>query len=162
MSRRPGRMHLRAGLPKKQTPGVMPWICKRRHDDLEERGVSSMANTKAPRTKQPLDSESESWNKLPWRKLEQHVYRIQKRIFRAEQRGNKRAVQTLQKLLMKSRAARLLAVRRVTQDNRGKKTAGIDGIKSVRPKQRFEMADQLHPKKRAHKKPQPVRRIYIV
>jgi len=120
-----------------------------------------MANTKAPRTKQPLDSESESWNKLPWRKLEQHVYRIQKRIFRAEQRGNKRAVQKLQKLLMKSRAARLLAVRRVTQDNRGKKTAGIDGIKSVRPKQRFEMVDHLHPKKRAHKKPQPVRRIYI-
>lgn len=120
-----------------------------------------MANTKAPRAKQSLDSESESWNKLPWRKLEQHVYRIQKRIFRAEQRGNTRAVHKLQKLLMKSRAARLLAVRRVTQDNRGKKTAGIDGVKSVQPKQRFEMVDQLHPKQRRHKKPQPVRRIYI-
>src|SRR6266566_6103972 len=120
-----------------------------------------MAETKAPKTKPALDPESESWNMLPWRKLEQHVYRIQKRIFKAKQRGNVRAVHKLQKLLMKSRAARLLAVRRVTQDNRGKKTAGIDGVKSVRPKQRFEMVDQLHPQQRTRRKPQPVRRIYI-
>ena len=48
-----------------------------------------MTDTKAPRVKQKLllDPESESWRKLPWRKLEQQVYRIQKRIFRAEQRG---------------------------------------------------------------------------
>ena len=87
-----------------------------------------MAKTKAPRVKRklPLDPESESWHKLPWRKFEQHVYRIQKRIFQAEQRGNHRAVHKLQKLLMKSQSARLLAVRRVTQDNQGKKTAGIE------------------------------------
>src|SRR5213080_4539767 len=115
---------------------------------MEERGTSSMPETKAPRTKQklPLDPESESWRKLPWRKFEQHVYRIQKRIFRAEQRGNHRAVQKLQKLLMKSRAARMLAVRRVTQDNQGKKTAGIDGVKSVAPKQRLTMVESIHPK----------------
>src|SRR5438876_5752825 len=81
-----------------------------------------MAETKAPKTKPALDPESESWNKLPWRKLEQHVYRIQKRIFKAKQQGDTRAVHTLQKLLMKSRAARLLAVRRVTQENQGKNT----------------------------------------
>lgn len=62
---------------------------------------------------------------------------------------------------MKSRAARLLAVRRVTQDNQGKKTAGIDGVKSVRPKQRLAMVDQLHPRQRVRRNPQPVRRIYI-
>jgi hypothetical protein len=62
-----------------------------------------MTDTKAPRMKRglPLDPESESWHKLPWRKFEQHVYRIQKRIFRAEQRGNVRAVHKLQKLLMR-------------------------------------------------------------
>jgi retron-type reverse transcriptase len=109
----------------------------------------------------PLDPASESWHKLPWRKFEQQVYRIQKRIFRAEQRGNVRAVHTLQKLLMKSRSARLIAVRRVTQDNQGKKTAGIDGVKSVHPKQRLAMVDQLHPKRVRRRKPQPVRRIYI-
>src|SRR5258708_5105479 len=163
MSRRPGRMHLREGLQKKRRPGVMHWICQRRNNDLEERGTSSMTDTKAPRVKRklPRDPESESWHKLPWRKFEQHVYRIQKRIFRAEQRGNVRAVHKLQKLLMKSRSARLIAVRRVTQENQGKKTAGIDGVKSVHPKQRLAMADQLHPKRIKHRKPQPVRRIYI-
>jgi RNA-directed DNA polymerase len=127
------------------------------NEEVRER----MANTKAPRVKQPLDPESESWRTLPWRKLEQHVYRIQKRIFRAESRGETRTVHKLQKLLMKSRAARLIAVRRVTQDNQGKKTAGIDGVKSVPPKRRLEMAECIHPKQWKSIKAQPVRRIYI-
>jgi len=124
---------------------------------MEERGSSSLTETKAPRS----DPESESWRKLPWRKLEQHVYRIQKRIFQAEQRGNHRAVQKLQKLLMKSRAARLLAVRRVTQDKQGKKTAGVDGVKSVTPAQRLTMIERIHPKQWKRLKSQPVRRVYI-
>src|SRR6266849_783493 len=98
---------------------------------MEDGGPSTMAKRKAPRKQVPPDPESAAWNKLPWRKFEQHVYRIQKRIYQARKRGNERAVQKLQKLMMKSEAARLLAVRRVTQDNQGKKTAGIDGIKSV-------------------------------
>ena len=120
-----------------------------------------MAQTKAPKSKPVLDPESESWNKLPWRRLEQHVYRIQKRIFKAKQQGNTQAVHKLQKLLMKSRAARLLAVRRVTQDNQGKKTAGVDGVKSVTPAQRLAMVECIHPKHCKRKKSPPVRRIYI-
>src|SRR6266851_4664608 len=119
-----------------------------------------MSETKAPRSRHEPDPASESWRKLPWRKFEQQVYRLQKRIFRASQHGNTRAVHTLQKLLMKSRAARFLAVRRVTQDNQGKKTAGIDGVKSVHPRHRFEMAERIHPK-HWKKKAQPVRRVYI-
>lgn len=114
-----------------------------------------MADTKAPGSRQVPGPESESWSKLPWRKLEQHVSRLQKRIFRAGQRGNKRAVHKLQKLLMKSRAARLVAVRRVTQDNQGKRTAGRDRIPSVRPTQRFALVDRLHPQRGARRKPQP-------
>src|SRR5258708_22899324 len=105
-----------------------------------------MKERKAPKDKQKLVHESEAWNKLPWRKFEQHVYRIQKRIYRASQRGNTRAVQKLQKLLTKSEAARLLAVRRVTQDNQGKKTAGVDGVKNVQPQERFTLVAQIHPK----------------
>ncbi len=120
-----------------------------------------MANTKAPREKTLLDPESESWRKLPWRKLEQHVYRIQKRIFKAQSCGNTKAVHTLQKLLIKSRAARLLAVRRVTQENQGKKTAGVDGVKAVPPKQRLVMVESIHPKHWKHLVTRPVRRIYI-
>ncbi len=119
-----------------------------------------MAKRKAPRIKPPLDPESEAWNKIPWRKLEQHCFRIQKRIFRASQRGNTRAVHKLQKLLMKSQSARLLAVRRVTQENQGKKTAGIDGVKSVKPAERSVMANQIHPKNWQDTSP-PVRRVWI-
>lgn len=111
--------------------------------------------------RQVIDEESVAWNKLPWRKLEQHVYRIQKRIYRASQRGETRKVEKLQKLLLKSKSARLLAVRRVTQDNQGKQTAGIDGVKSVAPKARLELAERLHPTYWKRSQPRPVRRVWI-
>ena len=62
---------------------------------------------------------------------------------------------------MKSEATRLIAVRRVTQENQGKKTAGVDGVKSVRPKDRLVMAEHIHPKHWKHHKPKPVRRVWI-
>jgi RNA-directed DNA polymerase len=127
---------------------------------MEGRKLSTMAERKAPKVKPKLDLESEAWRQLPWRKFEQHVYRIQKRIYRASQRGNTRAVQKLQKLLMKSEAARLLAVRRVSQDNQGKKTAGVDGVKNLKPQQRKQMAQLIHPKQWPLKA-QPVRRVFI-
>ena len=120
-----------------------------------------MANRKAPRKQVSPDPESEAWNKLPWRKFEQHVYRIQKRIYQARKQGNERAVQKLQKLLMKSEAARLLAVRRVTQENKGKKTAGIDGIKAVPPTGRLTLAKTIHPKNWKRQRSQPARRVWI-
>lgn len=120
-----------------------------------------MKERKAPKIKQELDPESEAWKAIPWRKLEQHVFRIQKRIYRASQQGKTRTVQKLQKLLMKSEAARLLAVRRVTQDNQGKKTAGVDGVKSVQPAQRLVMAKLIHPNQWKRHKTRPVRRVWI-
>jgi RNA-directed DNA polymerase len=120
-----------------------------------------MKERKAPKNKRELDPESEAWKAIPWRKLEQHVFRIQKRIYRASQQGKTRTVQKLQKLLMKSEAARVLAVRRVTQDNQGKKTAGVDGVKSVQPAGRFIMAQQIHPNQWKRHKTRPVRRVWI-
>src|SRR5437899_1253113 len=101
----------------------------------------------------------EDWAQAPWRKLEQHVYRLQKRIYKAQSRGNVKAVHSLQRLLLKSQSARMLAVRRVTQDNQGKKTAGIDGIKAVGPMIRLLFVEKL----RDHKtiKARPVRRVLI-
>jgi RNA-directed DNA polymerase len=101
----------------------------------------------------------EDWTQAPWRKLERHVYRLQKRIYRAQQHGNLKAVHSLQRLLLKSRAARMLAVRRVTQDNQGRKTAGIDGVKAVGPKIRLRFVDLLHKPNRITA--QPVRRVLI-
>ena len=120
-----------------------------------------MADRKTSSQEETLEM-SGAWRELPWRKLEKHVYRIQKRIYRASQRGNHRQVEKLQKLLLKSKAARLLAVRRVTQDNQGKKTAGVDGVKSVPPKGRFLMVRELHTKRwNTRRNPPPVRRVWL-
>src|SRR5258708_21019884 len=89
---------------------------------------------------QAIEEASVAWKNLPWKKLEQHVFRLQKRIYRASQHGEKRKGEKLQKLLMKSEAARLLPVRRVTKDNQGKKTAGIERTKITKPKQSLLMA----------------------
>lgn len=107
------------------------------------------------------ETETASWERLPWRKLEQHVYRIQKRIYRASESGNLKKVHNLQKLLTRSHAARLLATRRVTQDNDGKKTAGVDGVKKVEPHLRLELAEAIHPRQWKDQQVPPVRRVWI-
>jgi RNA-directed DNA polymerase len=107
----------------------------------------------------PQPEPIEDWASLPWRKLERVVYRLQKRIYRASLRGNIQAVHSLQRLLLKSEAARCLAVRRVTQDNRGKRTAGVDGVKSVRPQHRLLLVQRLRHAQTI--RPQPTRRVWI-
>ncbi len=97
------------------------------------------------------------WSDIPWRKLEKNVYKLQKRIFKASRRGNVKLVRRLQKLLIKSWAAKCLAVRRATQDNQGKKTAGVDGVKSLSPKQRLALVNKL----RLGSKVAPTRRVWI-
>jgi len=109
----------------------------------------------------PSDQPNVAWERLPWKKLEVAVYRMQKRIFQASKRGDTKTVHKIQKLLMKSEAARLLAVRRVTQDNQGKKTAGVDGVKSVPPTERRKMVEAIHPKQTEKRKPKPLRRVWI-
>jgi RNA-directed DNA polymerase len=44
---------------------------------------------------------------------------------------------------MKSWSAKTLAIRRVSQDNQGKNTAGVDGVKSLTPKQRINLVTNL-------------------
>lgn len=97
------------------------------------------------------------WKDIPWQKLERNVFKLQKRIYKASRRGDVRTVHRLQKLLTKSWAAKCLAVRRVTQDNQGKKTAGVDGIKSLTPKQRLALIEKL----KLSTKATPTRRVWI-
>jgi len=97
------------------------------------------------------------WSEISWRKLETNVYKLQKRIYKASRRGDVKLVRRLQKLLIKSRAARYLAVRRVTQDNQGRKTAGVDGVKSLTPKQRLALTNKL----KLGSKVAPTRRVWI-
>lgn len=98
------------------------------------------------------------WSQIPWRKLEREVFKLQKRIYQASSRGEIKAVRKLQRILVNSWSARCLAVRRVTQDNRGKKTAGIDGQKSLNPKERLRLVNNLA---NAKGKTSPNRRVWI-
>jgi RNA-directed DNA polymerase len=97
------------------------------------------------------------WKNLPWREIERAVFKLQKRIYQASLRGDRKAVHKLQRLLMNSWSARCLAVRRVAQDNQGSKTAGVDGVRSLTPPQRLELARTLE----LNQEVQPTRRVWI-
>lgn len=97
------------------------------------------------------------WEDINWRKLERKVYKLQKRIYQATARNEITLVKKLQRLLTKSWYAKLLAVRRVTQENRGRKSAGVDGIKSLNPIQRLKLAQEL----KTQGKAKPTRRVWI-
>lgn len=84
---------------------------------------------------------SELWKDLPWKKFRYDLFRLQVRVFKAVRAGDKRKARSLQKLILKSKAARFLAIRQVTQLNAGKRTAGIDGKASLTFEERFTLAD---------------------
>ena len=98
-----------------------------------------------------------TWSEINWKKVERQVFKLQKRIYRASLRGNVKLVHKLQRLLTSSYYGKLLATRRVTQDNQGKKTAGIDGVKSLTKKQRLELVNNL----KLGNKVKPSRRVWI-
>ncbi len=89
------------------------------------------------------DNTSESWKNLNWKKFRKDLFRLQCRVFKAIRAGDKRKAMSLQKLILKSKAARFLAIRQVSQLNAGKKTAGIDGKKSLKFEERFELEKLL-------------------
>ncbi|MEH1769362.1 MAG: group II intron reverse transcriptase/maturase, partial [Nostoc sp.] len=100
---------------------------------------------------------TKGWKDINWRKAERYVFKLQKRIYAASRRGDVKRCRKLQKTLMRSWSNKVLAVRRVTQENQGKKTAGVDGNKSLTPKARLELAGQL----KLTGKSKPTRRVWI-
>jgi len=102
---------------------------------------------------------TEDWRTLPWKKFQRNVFRLQKRIYQAAQRGDRKRVHNLQRLLLRSWSARCLATRQVTQDNRGKRTPGVDGVASLTPEERLAYAHQL--RYLARWTVDPIRHTYI-
>jgi len=86
---------------------------------------------------------SELWKNIPWKKIRRNVFRLQMRVYKAIRAGDKRKAKSLQKLILKSCAARMLAIRQVTQLNAGKKTAGIDGKASLTHFERLNLSQWL-------------------
>jgi RNA-directed DNA polymerase len=100
-----------------------------------------------------------NWNSIDWHQQERHVRNLRQRIFRATQAGDWKRVRSLQKLMLRSHANRLVSVRRVAQLNQGKKTPGVDKVLLKTPAARGRMVDQL-----VHYqlwKAKPARRVYI-
>jgi RNA-directed DNA polymerase len=98
-----------------------------------------------------------AWHALPWREREGRVCKLQRRISQATTRGETQKARRLQTLLATSWSATSRAVRRVTQENKGQKTAGVDGVKSLTPLQRLPLISDMDLPTPA----QPVRRVWL-
>jgi RNA-directed DNA polymerase len=95
-----------------------------------------------------------------WRAVEDDVQRLRQRIFTASQAGDHRRVANLQKLMLRSRANTLLSVRRVTELNAGRATAGVDGVVILAASDKAALAMWIH-HQRQPVTARPVKRVYI-
>ncbi|WP_083234976.1 group II intron reverse transcriptase/maturase [Candidatus Marithrix sp. Canyon 246] len=110
-----------------------------------------------------LTSEWE-WQNIVWRKVERTVFNLQKRIYKATKAGQLKQAKALSKLLLRSSCSIILNVRKVTQDNSGKKTAGVDRVKSLSPLKRKELVKELMIIAQSSFKSyraKPIRRVWI-
>lgn len=113
------------------------------------------------RIESAVSPQVENWNSINWNKIHRYVRKLQQRIYRAEQLNQTRKVRKLQRLLLRSKANLLLSIKRVTQENKGKKTAGIDGYISNTPKERVALFNKLSKYSIRNIKVRPARRTYI-
>ncbi len=104
-----------------------------------------------------LRTNTTKWNSIRWKKVHQVVWKLQRKIYQNSLEKNKTLVEHYQKRLINSNSAKLLAVRKVTQDNRGRNTAGVDGIRLLTGKQRLALAYQI----RLNAKSDPIKRVMI-
>ena len=105
-------------------------------------------------TKRPIE-----WSNVNWREVNRQVRNLRQRIFRATQAGEYNKVRSLQKLMLRSTSNTLLSVRRVTQVNAGKNTAGVDKLTVTTPAARSQLVEYLSPCQPW--KAKPARRVYI-
>lgn len=97
------------------------------------------------------------WDGIDWSRCEREVRRLQARIVKAVQEGRWGKVKALQRLLTCSFHGKALAVKRVTE-NRGKRTAGVDGVVCSTPASKYKAIALL---RRRGYQPQPLRRVHI-
>jgi len=100
------------------------------------------------------------WHSIDWAGCEENVRRLRQRIFKATQEGDLKKVRNLQKLMLRSHSNTLVSVKRVTQQSRGRKTAGIDGERALTPKERGKLAAEVHRSSKPWKA-RPVKRVFI-
>jgi RNA-directed DNA polymerase len=104
--------------------------------------------------------ENNDWHDVNWRKANRIVRQLRQRIFKATQNGDIKRVRSLQRLMLRSYSNVLLSVRKATQENQGKKTAGVDRILVKTPLQRMKLTNDLA-RNNKDWQPKPTRRVYI-
>jgi RNA-directed DNA polymerase len=100
------------------------------------------------------------WDQVDWGQAEDDVRRLRQRIFTALKAGDLKRVRNLQKLMIRSHANALVSVRRVTEINAGRKTAGVDGKTALLASQKAELAGWVQQRSGSWM-PMPVRRVYV-
>lgn len=100
-------------------------------------------------------SDSAQWQSINWKTVEARVLKLQMRIAKATREGKHSKAKALQWILTHSRSAKLLAVKRVSQ-NKGSKTPGIDGVIWNTDTRRMKAVNQLS-RKAYQAKPQHCR-----
>lgn len=98
-----------------------------------------------------------TWHSIDWETCHLKVRRLQVRIAKAAKNQQWRKVKTLQRMLVRSFSAKAIAVKRITE-NRGRKTAGVDGETWDTPLSKWKAIGRL---KRQGYQPKPLRRVYI-
>lgn len=98
-----------------------------------------------------------SWDQIKWYKHYKEVRRIQRRIYKASQLRKTKRIHFLQKQLITSPHAKLIAVQKSTTLNKGKSTPGIDGYIATTAKQKIQMANNLE----INGKSNNIKRIWI-
>jgi RNA-directed DNA polymerase len=99
------------------------------------------------------------WADINWKLVNKRIRKLRQRIYRATQNGQWNRVRSLMKLMLRSYSNLLLSVRRITQENQGKRTAGLDGQTALTSKQRVQLVKQMQAKTlwQVH----PTKRVYI-
>lgn len=118
--------------------------------------VSTVMSKKIPRFYSDFISVPD-WDKIDWKAASSRVSKIQYRIFRAKRCQNTKRLHWLQRVLVRSVSARLLAVRQVTTLNKGKRTAGFDRRIVDTPKSKLRLAQNLS----LDGKSLPIRRVWL-
>ena len=101
-----------------------------------------------------------AWDDISWKKVNRIIRNLRKRIFSARQKGDLKRVRNLQKLMLRSQSNILSSVRRVTQINKGKNTAGVDRQLALSKEDRTILATAIS-KHRDLWKPLPTKRVEI-
>jgi len=106
------------------------------------------------------EDESLVWRQVDWRRAEREARRLRQRIFTASKAGDLARVRQLQKLMLRSRSNTLVSVRRVTERNAGRLTAGVDGEIVLTDEAKEQLVSRVHDRADVFN-PMPVRRVFI-